>query len=101
MSACAMMLGCVTYNVIGTVKIEIFELDILHSVDFYHDSTWQFKPKNAFFSLPACKNILQKSPMLDTYLSLYESQIDSCFHEMKGKLYLEISRLLLAFYVDQ
>ena len=30
--------GCVTYNVIGTVKIESFDLDIVHSGDFCHDS---------------------------------------------------------------
>ena len=39
MSVCARLLGFVTYNVIGTVKIEIFELDFGHSGDFCHDLT--------------------------------------------------------------
>ena len=34
MSSCARLLGCVTYNnVIGTVKIEVFELDIGQDFD--------------------------------------------------------------------
>ena len=43
----------------------------------------------------------QKSSILDTYLELEKSVINTCYLEMHGKLYFENSGHLPAFWVDQ